>query len=95
MSLSLYLNPLRSCSTLKSVLLGKKQCKIVIFGNFETSTRCHSNRNAVIEAIVKSTFEPSLISIIIEAFFIVSYQSELVTGGVSMKTAILLNMLMK
>jgi hypothetical protein len=53
----------------------KKQCKMVIFGNFETSPRCHGNRkftieHAVTEAMVKSTFVPNLISI--EAFFIVS-----------------------
>jgi hypothetical protein len=42
--------------------------------------------------MVQSTFVPSLISI--EAFFIVSQQFEIVTGGFSVKTAIFHNMLM-
>jgi hypothetical protein len=55
--------------------VGKKQCKIVIFRNFETSPNCNGNRkftieHAVTEAMVQSTFVPSFISI--EAFFIVS-----------------------
>jgi hypothetical protein len=49
--------------------------------------------HAVTEAMVQSTFVPSFISI--EAFFIVSWQFELVTGGFSMKTAIFHNMLMR
>jgi hypothetical protein len=48
--------------------------KIVIFGHFEMSTRCHGNRkfkpeHVVTKAMVESTFVPSLISI--EAVFIV------------------------
>jgi hypothetical protein len=43
--------------------------------------------------MVQLTFVPSLISI--EAFFIVSWQFELVTGGFSMKTAIFQIMLMR
>jgi hypothetical protein len=43
--------------------------------------------------MVQSIFVPSLISI--EAFFIVSQQFELVTGGFSVKTAIFHNMLMR
>jgi hypothetical protein len=47
---------------------GKNQRKIVIFGNFEMSPRCHGNRkfkpgHVVSKAIVQSTFVPSLISI--------------------------------
>jgi hypothetical protein len=42
--------------------------------------------------MVQSTYVPSLISI--EAFFIVSYQFELVRGGFSVKMAIFHNMLM-
>jgi hypothetical protein len=49
--------------------------------------------HAVTKAMVQSTFVPSLISI--EAFIIISYQFELVTGGFSMKTAIFCNMLMR
>jgi hypothetical protein len=54
---------------------GKNQCKIVIFGNFEMSPRCHCDRkfkpeHVVTKAMVQmSTFAPSLISI--EAVFIV------------------------
>jgi hypothetical protein len=53
----------------------QQQCKIVIFGNFETFLRCRGNRkfkieHAVTEAMVQSTFLPNFISI--EAFFIVS-----------------------
>jgi hypothetical protein len=53
---------------------GKRQCKIVIFRNFETSPRCHSNRkfkieHVLTEVMVQSTYVPSFISI--EAFFIV------------------------
>jgi hypothetical protein len=52
----------------------KNQRKIVIFGNFEMSPRCHSNRkfkpeHVVARAMVQSTFVPSLISV--EAVFIV------------------------
>jgi hypothetical protein len=54
---------------------GKYRGKIVIFGNFEMSPRCHGNRkfeteHVVTKATEQSTFVPSLISI--EAFFIVS-----------------------
>jgi hypothetical protein len=53
---------------------GKNQRKIVIFGNFEMSPRCHGNKkfkpgHVVTKAMVQSTFVPSLISI--EAVFIV------------------------
>jgi hypothetical protein len=53
---------------------GKNQRKIVIFGNFEMSPRCHGNRkfkpeHVVAKAMVQSTFVPMLISI--EAVFIV------------------------
>jgi hypothetical protein len=53
---------------------GKNQRKIVIFGNFEMSPRCHGNRifkpeHVVANAMVQSTFVPSLISI--EAVLIV------------------------
>jgi hypothetical protein len=53
---------------------GKHQRKIVIFGNFEMSPRCHGNRkfkpeHVVTKAMVQSTFVPSLISI--EAVLIV------------------------
>jgi hypothetical protein len=53
---------------------GKNQRKIVIFGKFEMSPRCHGNRkfksgHVVTKAMVQSTFMPSLISI--EAVFIV------------------------
>jgi hypothetical protein len=53
---------------------GKHQRKIVIFGNFEMSPRCHGNRkfepdHVVARAMVQSTFVPSLISV--EAVFIV------------------------
>jgi hypothetical protein len=53
---------------------GKHQRKIVIFGNFEKSPRCHSIRkfkpeHVVARAMVQSTFVPSLISV--EAVFIV------------------------
>jgi hypothetical protein len=52
-----------------------KQCKRVIFRNFETSPRCHANRKfkieyAVTEAEVQLTFMQSFISI--QAFSIVS-----------------------
>jgi hypothetical protein len=58
---------------------GKNEGKIVIFGNFEMSPRCHGNRKfeteyVVTKAMVQSTFVLILISI--------------VTGGFSMKTAI-------
>jgi hypothetical protein len=44
---------------------GKNQRKIVIFGNFEMSPRCHGNRkfmpeHVVARAMVQSTFVPSL-----------------------------------
>jgi hypothetical protein len=60
---------------------GKKQRKIEIFGNFETSPRCHGNfkfkiEHAIPQAMVQSTYVSSFISI--EAFCIVSYQFELV-----------------
>jgi hypothetical protein len=50
---------------------GKKQRKIEIFGNFETSPRCHGNwkfkiEHAIPQAMAQPTFVPSLISI--EAF---------------------------
>jgi hypothetical protein len=53
---------------------GKNQRKIVIFGNFEMSPRCHANRkfkpeHVVARAMVQSIFVPSLISV--EAVFIV------------------------
>jgi hypothetical protein len=53
---------------------GKNQRKIVIFGNFEMSPRCHGNRkfkpeHVVARAMVQSSFVPSLISV--EAVFIV------------------------
>jgi hypothetical protein len=53
---------------------GKNQRKIVIFGNFEMSPRCHGNRkfkpeHVVARAMVQLTFVPSLISV--EAVFIV------------------------
>jgi hypothetical protein len=51
----------------------KNQRKIVSFGHFEMSPRCHGKRkvkteHVVTKAMVQSTFVPSLISI--EAFFI-------------------------
>jgi hypothetical protein len=51
---------------------GKNPGKIVIFGNFEMSLRCHGYRkfkteHVVTKTMVQSTFVPSLISI--EAFF--------------------------
>jgi hypothetical protein len=54
---------------------GKDERKIVIFGNFEMSLRCHGNRtfnseHGVTKAMVQSTVVPSLIRI--EEFFIVS-----------------------
>jgi hypothetical protein len=53
---------------------GKNQRKIVIFGNFEMSPRCHGNRKfktepVISKAMVQSTFVPSLMSI--EDVFIV------------------------
>jgi hypothetical protein len=53
---------------------GKNQRKMVIFGNFEMSPRCHGNRkfkpeHVVARAMVQSTFVPSLISV--QAVFIV------------------------
>jgi hypothetical protein len=77
---------------------GKNQRKILIFGNFEMSPRCHGNRklksgHVVTKAMVQSTFVPSLISI--EAVFIVLLQFELVKGDFSMNTAIFHKMLMK
>jgi hypothetical protein len=47
---------------------GKNQLKIVIFGNFEMSSRCHGNRkfkpgHVLTKAMGQSTFVPSLISI--------------------------------
>jgi hypothetical protein len=77
---------------------GKNQRKIVIFGNFEMSPRCHGNRklkpeHVVARAMVQSTFVPSLISV--EAVFIVLWQFEPVTGDFSMKTTIFHKMLMK
>jgi hypothetical protein len=53
---------------------GKNQRKIVIFGNFEMSPRCHGNRkfkpeHVIARAMVQSTFVPSLISV--EAVFLV------------------------
>jgi hypothetical protein len=53
---------------------GKNQRKIVTFGNFEMSPRCHGNRkfkpeHVVASAMVQSIFVPSLISV--EAVFIV------------------------
>jgi hypothetical protein len=58
----------------KIIFDGKNQRKIVIFGNFEMSPRCHGNRKfkpekVVTKAMIQSTFVPSLISI--EAVFIV------------------------
>jgi hypothetical protein len=54
--------------------MGKNQRKIVIFGNFEMSPRCHGNRkfkseHVVAKAMVQSKLVPSLISI--EAVFLV------------------------
>jgi hypothetical protein len=49
----------------------RNQLKIVLFGNFEMSPRCHGNRKFkpehVTKAMVQSTFVPSLDSI--EAVF--------------------------
>jgi hypothetical protein len=47
---------------------GKNQRKIVMFGNFEMSPRCHGNRkfkpeHVVARAMDQSTFAPSLISV--------------------------------
>jgi hypothetical protein len=77
---------------------GKNQRKVVIFGSFEMSPRCHGNRkfkteHVVTKTMVQSKFVTSLISI--EAVFIVLYQFELVTGDYSMKTAIFYKMLMQ
>jgi hypothetical protein len=52
----------------------KNHRKVVIFGNFEMSSRCHGKRkfkteHVVTRAMVQSTFVPNLISI--EAVFIV------------------------
>jgi hypothetical protein len=52
----------------------KNKRKIVIFGNFEMSPRCHGNKKfkpgyVVTKAMVQSTFVPSVINI--EAVFIV------------------------
>jgi hypothetical protein len=49
---------------------GKNQRKLVIFGNFEMSPRCHGNRKFKPGHVVtKAMVQPSLISI--EAVFIV------------------------
>jgi hypothetical protein len=70
------------------------------FGNFKMSPRCHgtSNRKFKIEhagtnAMVQSTFLPSLIST--EVTFNISKQFEHVREGFSMKTVIFHNMAVK
>jgi hypothetical protein len=59
----LYLNLLINCSTLKSVWM-ENQCKIVIFGNFEMSPRCHRNRKfKIVHAVTKGMVQSTLVLI--------------------------------